>query len=206
MNNISNEATFQIRMVGVDRNCKSSFLDCLFPENVQSDQYSTLGIDIRKKSIIIDKTKVNLSFWDCCGQQNYRAFSNSFFKSTHGVIIIYDINCRDSFDSIVNVFNINYWNLLRSDIKIALIGNNYDNTKERKVSAAEAAKYANENELLFREVDSNKKIGVVEVVNDLVKLLLYKKNAEKAKVYNDYNIIVIDKNKKRNKKRNNTCF
>ena len=132
---------------------------------------STIGVD--KKSLNLDDIEVNfnnkiekksfhISLYDTAGQERFRSITKSYINKTDGIILMYDITNRESFDHIEN------WlesiSEILSDWKsekylIILLGNKTDlaendenlseDEKKRKVTYEEGKQKSEENELFW---------------------------------------------------------
>ena len=60
----------------------------------------TMGIDIRFKFIEIDGKRVKLKLWDTAGQERLKSLTKSYFNGAHGIVMVYDVTDRDSFNAI----------------------------------------------------------------------------------------------------------
>jgi len=58
---------------------------------------ATVGMDIRIKNIDMDGKVVKLQVWDTAGQERYRGITKAFHRGANGVMFIYDITNRQSF-------------------------------------------------------------------------------------------------------------
>ena len=177
---------------------------------VFSFSVSTIGIDT--KTLNVDDLEVNInnklekksfhiSLYDIAGQERFRSITKSYINKTDGIILIYDITNRETFDHIEG------WlesiSEILSDWKsekylIALLGNKTDlaindenldeKDKKRKVTYEEGKQKAEENEVFWLGEISVKDIPFEElkkmfnniIVNifDKVGVKLLKKNAE----------------------------
>ena len=92
---------------------------CLFKKittgKYSNSNISTIGIDKKTLSLEvkivengeeIDKN-FEIQFWDTAGQERFRAITKGYYKDSQGLILMYDITNRESFDNIENwVLNI----------------------------------------------------------------------------------------------------
>ena len=62
-----------------------------------------MGVDYITSEIIMDGEKIKLKIWDTSGQERFRSISQSFYKNTQGVILVFDLSNLQSFQSI------DYW-------------------------------------------------------------------------------------------------
>lgn len=48
--------------------------------------------------MIDNKTKVGLTIWDTAGQERYHALNAAYYRNSNGVLIVYDVTDKDSFE------------------------------------------------------------------------------------------------------------
>ena len=104
---LDSDFEFPLKVIVIGDTCvgKTNFI-FRFVENRFSLNYvSTVGFDYRSKIITLPKSKkkVKLQIWDTAGQERYNAVNKNLFQKVQGVIIMYDITNRASFE------NINKW-------------------------------------------------------------------------------------------------
>mgnify|MGYP002523818221 CR=1 FL=1 len=63
---------------------------------------ATIGVEYKTKVIQTDKYKVNLNIWDTAGQERFKSITRSFFNNTNGIVFVYDITDKNSFDGVKN--------------------------------------------------------------------------------------------------------
>ena len=132
-----------------------------------SDSISTLGIDkktINYKDIEINikgnivKKSFDISLFDTAGQERFRAMTVNYIKGSDGIILIYDICNRVSFENIGNWLNsikgiLSSWKDSNSNYLIMLIGNKSDKVEdspeEREVAAEEGKKKSEEYDIYW---------------------------------------------------------
>ena len=85
------------------------------PYLFKEDYSNTIGIKFHVKSLEIDDTPVKLQIWDLKGAKRFRSLIPTFFKNTHGVILVFDLTRPETFA------NLEYW--------LRLINENTDNPK-----------------------------------------------------------------------------
>jgi small GTP-binding protein len=108
---------------------------------------STIGVDYAVNTVRINKRLVRVQLWDTAGQERFRSITNSFYRNSRCVILVYDITDRESFNNLDN------W---RKDVQkfcsfVYLLGNKNDLESQRKVSYEEAEQYANKYNISYQE-------------------------------------------------------
>ncbi len=131
-----------------------------FTENAFMHTYiPTLGVSISEKNFIVKKNYINLIFWDIAGQSKFELMRSHFYEGTEGVILIFDLTNRKSFESIPNWYkdlkrnvkkNIKY----KEELVGFILGNKEDLFDEKKVKFEEAMKIANEFNLEYIETSA----------------------------------------------------
>ncbi|CAG0878877.1 unnamed protein product [Darwinula stevensoni] len=80
---------------GVGKTCLvRRFTQGLFPPG----QGATIGVDFMIKSVDIDGEKIKLQIWDTAGQERFRSITQSYYRSAHALILVFDVSSQPSFD------------------------------------------------------------------------------------------------------------
>jgi len=122
---------------------------------------TTIGIDFKIKNIDIDSTKIKLQIWDTAGQERFRTITTSYFRGAQGILLVYDVTDRRSFESIRNwISQIGQ----HADVHVnkILVGNKCDMLDEKVVSTEEGEKLAKEFGIQFWECSAKNNINVEE--------------------------------------------
>ena len=85
--------------VGVGKSC---LLLRYSDDSFTSSFITTIGIDFKIKSILVDDSKVKLQIWDTAGQERFRTITTAYYRGAMGILLIYDVSDENSF---VNVRN-----------------------------------------------------------------------------------------------------
>ena len=120
---------------------------------------TTIGIDFKIKNIDIDGKRVKLQIWDTAGQERFRTITTSYFRGAQGILLLYDVTDRRSFESIRNwVSQIQQ----HADVNVnkILVGNKCDMLDEKVVSTEEGQKLAREFGMDFFECSAKNNINV----------------------------------------------
>ena len=117
----------------------------------------TLGIDFATRIIPLAIGKrIKLICWDTAGQEKYRSIISNYYKDICGVLLVYDITNRRSFN------NLEYWlsEIIKHNIckdhkhPILLIGNKQDLESKRSVDYQEGFTFATRHGLFFVETNA----------------------------------------------------
>ena len=122
---------------------------------------TTIGIDFKIKNVDIDGTKIKLQIWDTAGQERFRTITTSYFRGAQGILLVYDVTDRRSFESIRNwISQIQQ----HADVHVnkILVGNKCDMLDEKVVSTEEGEKLAKEFGIQFWECSAKNDINVDE--------------------------------------------
>lgn len=97
MNQVDYDYIFKILLIGNSAVGKSSLL-MRFAEDIFSDTFlPTIGVDFKIRTIQAAGSKVKLQMWDTAGQERFKSILTSYYKGTHGVLLVFDITDRQSF-------------------------------------------------------------------------------------------------------------
>ncbi|GAA6065984.1 hypothetical protein Q7C36_020797 [Tachysurus vachellii] len=106
-------------------------------------QGNTIGVDFTMKTMEIQGKRVKLQIWDTAGQERFRTITQSYYRSTNGAIITYDITKNATFLAVPKWME-DVKKYGGSNIATLLIGNKSDLTEERAVSLEEAQAMAHQ--------------------------------------------------------------
>ncbi|KAH8878249.1 Ras and EF-hand domain-containing protein like [Schistosoma japonicum] len=177
-NNVINEKLriFRIMLAGDSSVGKTSLLIRICDDVFTSCSITTIGVDMKMRSVEIDGKKTMLQIWDTAGQERFRSVSTSFYRKADGILLVYDCTSEFSFISTRDWITIIEENAAKQ-IPIAIVGNKKD-LKEQKewqgnkcVSYATGSKLAQEIGALFFETSALTGENVNECVEALVRLL-----------------------------------
>ena len=79
-------------------NILTKFIDDIFRE----DSKPTIGVELAIKTFIIDQLIVKTQIWDTAGQERFRAITAAYYKKAMGVIMVFDLTNRHSFEHLSN--------------------------------------------------------------------------------------------------------
>ena len=165
----STDFAFKILLLGDSSVGKTCFLK-RYTDNTFQDAYlSTIGFDFKFKFVTLESGKtVKVQLWDTAGQERFRTIAKSYYKGAHGIILIYDVTNRKSFD------NIRKWlNQIKDEasnkISIILVANKIDCEDElRQVTKEEGEVLAKSAGLPIFEASAKDSINVNESFQFLI--------------------------------------
>ncbi|KAF9478755.1 ras-domain-containing protein [Pholiota conissans] len=163
----------KILLIGNSSVGKSSLLlrfsdEQWLPEDESS---ATIGVDFRVHKMDIKGKKVKLSIWDTAGQERFRTITSSYYRGAQGIILVYDVANRESFEALPRWYSELETYVSSSVVKI-LVGNKVDKEFSRQVPTTEAEKFAARMSSLFIETSAKTSIGVKEAFTEVVEKIL----------------------------------
>ncbi len=128
----------KLLLIGDSRVGKTSLRKRYMGEGFQETYAATLGADFSIKNI---QEKV-ISIYDLAGDDASRMFRMQYYMGTQGIIIVFDINNRESFENIAKWFDEIRTNL-HSKLRVFVLGNKDDlrEVSRDPVSEIEAFEY-----------------------------------------------------------------
>ena len=105
MNSQKSSKIIRVTLLGGKSVGKTCILNRLLGNDFQGDILSTIGIE--KNYITIDHNiegKVKVKIWDTSGDERFRSIAISTIRSSKGIIFVYDITDRKSFDEMTSLF------------------------------------------------------------------------------------------------------
>ena len=143
------------------------YVDDYFP-NVY---VTTIGVEYKTKKVKINDLNITLQIWDTAGQERFRSLAKSFMKGADGILFVYDITSKQSFDSIRNW--IRQTEDVNSSFQKIIVGNKIDLNNQREVPRETLDKFCNNN-CKAKGIETSAKLGtnVTEVFDILAKDIL----------------------------------
>lgn len=85
---------FKILIIGDSSVGKSNIL-LRFSDNIFHETFlPTIGVDFKIKNIKLMEKSVKLNIWDTAGQERFKTITATYYKGSHGIILVYDITDR----------------------------------------------------------------------------------------------------------------
>ena len=140
---------------------------------------STIGIDYYTKLLLIDKNYCTVEVWDTAGQERFRTIPKNYYKSSDGIILVFDTSSRKTFENIKNWAK-NISDFSAKNIVCILVGNKIDNY-DRQVSKEEAEMLSQEISMKYFEASAKENINVASTFENFAyELYKIKKKQDKS--------------------------
>ena len=178
----SYDEKIKLMVIGETRVGKTALIK-KYTKNVFGGTYlTTVGIDFQEKIINVEEKSVKLQIWDTAGQERFRNIAKSYFHTSDGFLLVYDISCKDSFEKL------NFWYEqiklnAPENTKCVVAGNKCDLEEKRQVNKNEGENFAKTYNIDFYETSAKDGINVDEVFQTLASEIMkdIKKNGSKNK-------------------------
>lgn len=172
----SNEhPTYKIIMLGDTNVGKTNIFNRLINGTFTVENKVTIGVEFATKILTInDSSHIKIQLWDTAGQERYKCMTDAYYRYTSGIMIIYDITNRKTFDQAKSWITDVYENRKSYEYghgngpQLMLIGNKLDLADNRQVDRDEARDYAIANSMLFAEISALDETGIYEAFHKLV--------------------------------------
>ena len=165
------ENIYKVLLLGDTTVGKTCFLLKYTDKTFIEEHMTTIGLDYRLKSLKLKNGKeLKLQIWDTAGQERFRTITKSYYKGSEGILLIYDVTKRESFE------NVKTWvSQIREEVSkssvIYVVGNKIDLEDTRKVTTEEGVNLAKELELPFKEASAKNGINIDETFYDLAEMI-----------------------------------
>ena len=172
------KVNYKFILIGNSGVGKSSIFRYLSTGEFIDGSVSSIGIDKKTLEVSIEVKEQNknvkkdfeISLFDTAGQEQFRSITLSYYTGTDGILLLYDITDRDSFDNIerwVDSIKNSIDSKVESKYAIILIGNKLDLAQEdeskRKVTEEEAKAACDKYKMIWGGEHSTKDITYDEL-------------------------------------------
>ena len=181
---------------------KSNYIHRFIEEEFNPVHVSTVGFDFKTKICEVPNLNKRIKFqiWDTAGQEKYMSINKTLFQKVQGIILMYDITNKESFN------NLDIWMEAikenSNESPVILIGNKIDLESERVVTKTKGENYAKQNNIHFFESSGKSGENVSESFFFLVELIINEESFIKNKPKNAQ---VVNKKTATVKKKHKCC-
>ena len=171
-------SAIKIGLLGDSTVGKTAICNSFMGIEFTADNLSTIGQEKLETKFILDNGKeIKLSIWDTAGQERFRATSFKTLRAAHGVIVVFDVTKRETFEHVDD-----WLKTIKEELQepnLIIFGNKVD-MEDRKVTAEEAENYAKKQNLKYFETSAKLSTGIKDgftyLVNDTYKKVEGKEN------------------------------
>ena len=207
-----NRTVIKIALLGDSRVGKSTIVNKFINLDFKDDLLSTIGSDrFETKFTLKNGEKIKLIIWDTAGQERFRSIALKALKAVQGVILVFDLSKRETFE------NVNKWiETANENLKtpnLVLFGNKADLDKTMwKVTKEEAEDFAQKLNMKYFETSAKTRQGLEDgfssITNDTYNRIKDTKDGEggvqiKKDDDDEYVVGCFGKKKKKKKKKKN---
>ena len=163
------EPLYKILLLGDSSVGKTCFFMRFIENTFQEIHMSTIGLESKVKKIKLDDDReVKIQLWDTAGQERFHSITKNYYKTAHGIILIYDVTEKLTYE------NIKKWvtqirEEVSSKVTIVLVGNKIDEVEKRKVTKEEGEAMAKECQISYYDCSAKTGENIDQIFNDLVK-------------------------------------
>ncbi len=158
-NENSQKITYKMIIIGDSAVGKTCIFKKITSGTFTEKSISTIGMDRRTLSFTIkneegNDVEIDVQLWDTAGQERFRSITTSYYKSSQGLLLMYDITRKETFDNLEN-WIISIKDSLGEEEKylIVLVGNKVDlansNPETREVTTEDAENLCKEKNIYW---------------------------------------------------------
>ena len=197
-----NQLTLKIIILGSSEVGKTCILNRYFNNEFKENSLSTIGIDFQTKYFKFEDRKIKVNYTDTAGQEKFRAISVNYVKGSNGVILVFDITNKESFDLLET-----WMNELREnnkvDISKVLIGNKSDLENKREVSKEEAEQFAESIGCKYFEGSAKTGDNIFDALDEIARITYFSVKDNEEEISRDS--IALEKDKDKDKEQKKRC-
>ena len=155
----TNEFIYKILLLGDSSVGKTCFLMRYIDNTFQEIHMSTIGLDYKIKNI------------ELADQDRFRAITKNYYKGAHGIVLLYDITNKKTFDNVKNWIN-QIKEEVTDKVCIILVGNKIDAEEKRVVTTEEGEKMAQGFSLMFFECSAKTGENISTAFDEIIKKII----------------------------------
>lgn len=164
--------TLKLLIIGESGVGKSSLLLRFTDDTFDPEVAATIGVDFKVKSMSVNGNPVKLAIWDTAGQERFRTLTPSYYRGAQGVILVYDVTSRSSFQKLEMWLGEVDAYANRPGMVKMLVANKIDNKKDRVITRDDGLKFARKHSTLFIECSARTADGVATAFEELVEKII----------------------------------
>jgi len=148
---------------------KSCLMIRYFENEFISCYITTIGVDFKKKDIILDKKKFTLYVWDTAGNPRFRTITMNYIKGCNLFLLCFDTTDISTFNGLDDwIKTIQSYG---GDInKIIIVGTKIDDTVNREVKLEDALIFCSKYNINYYEISGKSGENVESMFDEAVQL------------------------------------
>jgi len=195
----TNAKSYTIMTLGESTVGKSSYIE-KYVKNEFKNSLPTIGFNICSKYLYSSNgEKTKIIFQDTSGQERYHSLAFNIIRQVHGIILMYDITKKETFNTIRK-----WWNKILDykdkHFPVILVGNKCDLEDKRQVQKEEGENIAKELGIKFIEISNKNGMNIKESARELIKMILRNNNENE-----DLKSVKLDNKKLKKRKKKKCC-
>jgi len=183
-NSIANvDFHMKLLLIGDSNVGKTSLLQRFVDGTFQEIYTTTIASDFKVHNVKLDGKAVRIQIWDTAGMERFRTITSSYYRSAHGILIVFDVNSLQSFE------NVRKWmseieRYASPNVNLLLVGNKSDLKGPNTVDAKQVKEYCQSLKLAYAETSAKSDRAVSELFLSLCRVILKRVSDETANKYN----------------------
>jgi Ras-related protein Rab-1A len=142
---------YKICMVGDGGVGKTAITERFLGKGFSSNYHLTIGTNILTHTTDIDDTTIKYQIWDLAGQQRFEFVRSTFYRGSHGIIMIFDLTRPDTLQ------NLREWKFEilsnigdRNRLPVVLLGNKSDLQDKQLIATETITNFREELKMEFQ--------------------------------------------------------
>ena len=161
----------KIALLGNEGVGKTSIIGQLTENKYNAKTNTTVGAMFINKEMVIDGVKYDLQIWDTAGQERFRTIASIYFRDAHGILLVYDVTNKKSFDDLSFWFNEIYTKCEKS-VVVEVAGNKSDMTN-LEVSPETGQEFAQSHKSRHFSISAKNNVNIADsfeaLLRDIIK-------------------------------------
>lgn len=163
---------FKLLVIGDSGVGKSSLVQRFADDTFVDTYISTIGVDFKIKTVMIQDKKVKLQIWDTAGQERFRSITSSYYRGSHGIIMVYDMTDYESFQHVASWKN-EVEKYAMHTVRLSLVGTKADLKMKRMVTHEDIQDLSSRlDDVPHFEVSAKNNVCVGDIFHDMGARLL----------------------------------
>ena len=149
-------------------------------------------LDYQTKIITLNGKTYSVNFYDTAGQERYKSISVNSIKGADGILLMYDITNKKSFDAIPQWMK----DIIENkgiNFPIILIGNKCDLEDEREVTKDEGEQLAKNYGVSFFETSNKDDVNIKNVGTELINQIIQIREKKRTDLLKEFDFLLVEK-------------